>query len=221
MIRKDYIIRLIEQFGVIWARLITQLRAGLLGDARATLDTAYQLLGLSFDMVRARSSGELLARLQFGIAPEDGHERSSMLAALMRAEGDLATGQHGPDVGATFHQKALDIVLALRLHQPATPLPDYAPTVERLTELLDDYQLPADTGRLLFQYYEQAGDFARAEDTLFDLLAHAHDSAQIVALGEAFYTRLEQENDEQLRAGNFSRDEIGGGREQLRRRARE
>ena len=82
MIRKDYIIRLIEQFGAIWARLLTQLRAGLLQDARATLDTAYQqLLGLNFDAVRARSSGELLARLQFGVSPADGHERCCVLAA--------------------------------------------------------------------------------------------------------------------------------------------
>jgi hypothetical protein len=219
MIRKDYIIRLIEQFGALWARLLTQLRAGLLGDARATLDNAYQqLLGLNFDTIRALSSGELLARLQFGVSPEDGHERCSVLAALLLAEGDLAAKGDDADLAANYYGKALDIVLALRLHQPDIALPDHAPSVERLVELLHDYQLPSDTSRLLLQFYTDTGAFAKAEDVLFDLLAHDLEPKQVVALGEAFYDRLEQQDDQVLLAGNFLRDEIAAGRAELRRK---
>jgi hypothetical protein len=218
VIRKDYILRMIEQFGAIWARLLTQVRAGLFGDARATLDNAYQqLLGLNFDTVRARSSGELLARLQFGVSPADGHERCCVLAALLVAEGELAANGHDPDLAATYEGKALDIVLALRLHQPDLPLPDYAPTVERLVELLHEYQLPSDTSRQLLQFFTDTGAFAKAEDVLFDLLAHDLEPKQVVTLGEAFYDRLEQQDDAVLDAGNFSRDEIGAGRAELRR----
>jgi hypothetical protein len=221
MIRKDYILRLIEQFGVLWARLLTQLRSGLLHDARATLDLAYQqLLGLDGDMVRARSSGELLARLRFGAEPEVGHERSAMLSALLAADGERAVGQGQPDLGATFYQKALDIALALRIGQPDAPLPDYAPEVERLVDALRDYDLPFDTNRLLLQYYKLRGAFAKAEDALFDLLGQAPGSPNVAALGEGFYDRLERRSDAELRAGDFSRDEIAAGREELRRIAR-
>jgi hypothetical protein len=221
VIRKDYIIRLIEQFGLLWARLLAQLRAGLFPDARNTLDLAYQqLLGLNADTVRAQSSGELLARLRLGETPEAGHARCCMLAALLGAEGELATAQHDPDMGAFFYQKALDIVLALRLHQPALPLPEHAPTVERLEAALADYQLPFDTRRLLFQYHEQQGDFARAENDLFELLDLHSDTAAVAALGQGFYDRLEQRDDAELHTGNFSRPEIAAGRKELRRIAR-
>jgi hypothetical protein len=139
-----------------------------------------------------------------------------MLSALLAAEGDLAAAQHDPDLGAFYYQKALDIVLALRVHQPAPP-PDYAPTVERLEEALRDYQLPFDTGRLLLQYHEGRGDFARAENRLFELLDQPADTAAVAALGESFYDRMQQRSDAQLAAGNFSRPEIDAGRKELRR----
>jgi hypothetical protein len=221
MIRKDYILRLIEQFGALWARVVTQLRAGLLHDTRATLDDAYaRLFGLNAEIVRMRSSGELLARLQFGEPPEVGRERCFVLSALLGAEADLAAAQNNPDLAATYRTRALDIVLAMRLGSPEQPLPDYAPTVDMLVEALRDYQLPFDTGRLLFQLYEQQGAFALAENILFELLDLDHDPEAVARIGESFYDRLQQHNDAELQAGDFSRAEIDSGRRQLRQRLR-
>ncbi len=217
MIRKDYIIRMIERFGMLWAQVVLQLRSGLLGDARATLDIAYkELLGLNLDAVRTRSSGELLARMQFGASPEEGAERTSILTALLQAEGDLANAENDPDRGAFFYQKALDIVLALRLSQTVSPLTSHAPNVAELAEKLSDYDLPFDTNALLLQFYEQQGAFAQAEDRLFELAENAGNTDAAATLGEAFYDRLEQQDDSALAAGNFSRAEINAGRAALR-----
>ena len=83
---------------------------------------------------------------------------------------------------------------------------------------MDDYELPITTRTLLFAYYEQRGNYARAEDTLFDLLETDNEVRQTSSLrrrGQAFYTRLRTKSDADLLNGNFSREEVEEGIIQL------
>jgi len=220
MIRRDYLLRIIEQFGQLWARLVGQLRAGLFPSARATLDQAYQeILGLTPETVRMLPAQELLARMQFGATLDLGQERCLVLSALLNAEGDLAGGQHDADLAAQYYQKALEILLAMLIQHPTLALPEYAPTVGQLVAALADYQLPLNSNRLLLQYYEQSGAFASAEDRLFELRDQAPHDRAVAALGEAFYRRLRSYTDAELQAGNFSRREIESGLTTWRRMA--
>lgn len=222
MIRQDYIIRLIEQFGQAWSLVVGQIHAKLFPSARATLDQAYQhLLGLPSDNARSFSSGDLLARMYVGTSVEHGRERSIILGALLSAEGDLATEQDDPDLGAWYYQKALDILLATLRRFPDQPLPDYVPSIEHITDALADYHVPITTNRLLLGYYEAQGAFASAEDCLFDMLTHTTDMQPILEMGESFYQRLQLHTDEDLAAGNFSRQEIAAGLAELQRMAQE
>jgi Family of unknown function (DUF6483) len=221
MIRQDYLLRLIEQFGRVWARLVGQLRTGLFPSARATLDQAYQqMLGLTPESVRALPASDLLARMQFAVPPDVGQERCCILSALLKAEGDLANEQQDPDLGAQYYQKALEILVTRLIQYPTQTLPEYAPTVEQLVTVLADYQLPSNSNRLLLSYYEQSGAFARAEDRLFELRDQAPHDRTVAALGEAFYRRLRSYTDAQLQAGDFSRSEIDTGLKAWRRRNR-
>jgi uncharacterized protein DUF6483 len=217
MIRQDYLLRVIEQFGQVWARLVGQIRAGLFPSARATLDQAYQqMLGLTPEAVRALSAPELLARMQFEVPSDVGQERCCILSALLKAEGDLANEQHDPDLGAQYYQKALEILVTRLIQHPSQTPPEYAPTVEQLVAALADYQLPSNSNRLLLSYYEQSGAFAKAEDRLFELRDQAPQDRTVAALGEAFYRRLRSYTDAQLQAGDFSRREIKAGLEEWR-----
>jgi uncharacterized protein DUF6483 len=218
MIRQDYLLRIIEQFGRVWARLVGQLRAGLFPSARATLDQAYQqMLGFTPEAIRVLSAQELLARMQFEVPSDVGRERCFILSALLSAEGDLAGQQHDPDLGAQYYQKALDILLSMLIQYPTQTLPEYAPTVDQLLAALADYQLPVSSNRLLFSYYEQSGAFAKAEDRLFELRDQSAHAETVAALGEAFYRRLQSYTDAQLQAGDFSRREIKAGLAEWRR----
>jgi len=60
-----------------------------------------------------------------------------------------------------------------------------------------------------FHYYVLKGEFAKAENLLFDLIDLSPTFA--VFEGEKFYNRLKEETDEELLKGNFSRDEIEQG----------
>jgi hypothetical protein len=137
MIRQDYIIRLIETFGILWARFIEQMRGGQIVPARLTLDYAYlQLFGLTPSTVTALSAGELLARMNLGVTPEAGWQQSLIMCALLHAEGDLALEQHQPEHAIGCYQKARDMLRVLEIGYPATPLPEYAPTVAELEDAL-------------------------------------------------------------------------------------
>ncbi|HEV2660598.1 MAG TPA: DUF6483 family protein, partial [Ktedonobacteraceae bacterium] len=67
----------------------------------------------------------------------------------------------------------------------------------------------------LFAYYELSGQYARAEDTLFDLLETGN-NREMVESGRAFYTRLLAKSDADLQAGNLARDEVDEGLAQLK-----
>jgi hypothetical protein len=220
MIRRDYLLRIIEQFGQMWARLVGQLHAGLFPSARATLDQAYQeILGLTPETVRMLPAQELLARMQFGVTPDLGRERCLVLSALLNAEGELAGGQQDADLAAQYYQKALELLLAMLIQHPTLAPPEYAPTVEQLVAALADYQLPPNSNRLLLQYYEQSEAFASAEDCLFELRDQTPHDTTVAALGEEFYRRLRSYTDAQLQAGDFSRREIESGLTAWRRMA--
>ncbi len=218
MFRQDLVLRLIEQFGLLWSRLVKQLRAGLFPSARATLDQAYQeILGLPPEAVRTLSASELLARMQFETPPDLGRERCAILSALLRAEGDLAAEQQDPDLGAQHYQKSLDLLLACCSRTPARRCPSTRqPSISCLTALAD-YQLPPSSHRLLFHHYEQCGAFAKAENHLFELGDQLPQDQTVGALGEAFYRRLQSHSEAQLHAGDFSRREVKKGLTEWRR----
>lgn len=215
MIRQDYILRLIEAFGASWAQIVRQLDAKLFPSARATVRAAYQQhLGLDAAAAQALPARDLLARVRFGEEEAAARDRSIVLAALLKADGDIAQAGQQADVAAMYHHKALDVMLTVHTKDAPAALPAFAPAIGELVAALSSYTLPAATLDTLMQFYEQRGAYAKAEDALFDLRAQAPDVARVA--GAAFYTRLAALADAQLEAGNFSREEIAAGRQALR-----
>jgi hypothetical protein len=137
MFRRDYIIRLIEEFGILWARLIEHLRGGDVSAARLVIDTTYQrLLGMTPDEVLALPSAHLMARLQLGATPEAGREQCWMMSSLFRAEGDLAQAAGQADAARQYYQRAREIALSIERQYPDTTPPSYAQTSQQLGELM-------------------------------------------------------------------------------------
>lgn len=137
MFRRDYIIRLIEEFGVLWARLVEQMRGGHVPAARITLDQAYQrLLGMTPSDIHAMPIAHLVARIHLGAPPDDARAQCWILCALLRAEGDLAM-EAGLGAAAQQHyQRALDLLLAVGRDRPGVEIPEYVPTVADLQALV-------------------------------------------------------------------------------------
>lgn len=96
------------------------------------------------------------------------------------------------------------------------PLPDYAPPRAHLLELLAGYELPARTVVALMQLYERDGDYAAAENVLFDRLSADPADAELRATGAALFGRLLTLDDDALERGGLSRPEVEGALAELR-----
>src|SRR4051812_3782933 len=212
MTYQDYILRQIQLAGQAWARIVRLIKDRQFETAHMVLDQAYrQLLGLVPEAVLERTPNDLIARLRFGEAPAAGRDKCLALATLLRASGDTAAAEGDSVTAIDAYHKALLVLLDTALRDPSLALPDYVPTVESLDAELSAHALPITTRQELLLYYEQAGGYAKAEDTLWAMLQATPGDCALVGGGRALYTRLQQLSDAALIAGNLPRAEVDGG----------
>ncbi|GAB4123917.1 MAG: hypothetical protein Fur005_34520 [Roseiflexaceae bacterium] len=128
MFRKDYIIRIIEEFGILWARFVEHMRGGEINPARLTLDLAYQrILGMTSDEVLALTPGELVARLHLSMNPEAARDQCLILAALLQGEADLALREDQKQQAILALNQALGVVRAIERMPSVVAWPEYTP----------------------------------------------------------------------------------------------
>jgi Family of unknown function (DUF6483) len=68
------------------------------------------------------------------------------------------------------------------------------------------------------RHYEQAGEHARAEDALFNMLDAGPANTELLDFGIGFYQRLLRLDDETLEVGNLPRAEVNAGLAELNQR---
>lgn len=221
MRREDFILRLIEQMGSVWARIVAALEGRDFAAARAAIDQAgEQILGLPAGAARTLPTGELVARMTFGETPEVGRNRCIALAALLRASGDLAAAARDEEASADEWGRALELMLAAIGRDPSAPLPAYAPSIEGLVAAIGRHGVPLGTRLLLLEHFERAGAYDRAEDVLFSMLDDLPGDAELLERGRAFYGRLLGLDDARLDAGGLPRAEVEAALAELDRHGR-
>ncbi|HEY8600623.1 MAG TPA: DUF6483 family protein [Thermomicrobiales bacterium] len=222
MVKQDYLLRVIEQLGVAWAgvlRLAGLRQGGQYEEAGQSIDQLLrQFLGLNSGALDAVSAAELIGLVRLGrtAAAGDGvvAEKLVLLGALLREQAELHEAQGDTDAAVMSGLKALQMNLVVVVEEGVSD--ERAVTaVAPLLDKLDEYELPFAIKDLLWRFHEQTGDFAKAEDALFDLLDDAPD---LVPDGVDFYKRLATLTDADLIAGNLPRDEAAAGLAELQAR---
>jgi hypothetical protein len=207
MLRRDYILRMIEEF----VRAIARMKS--LKDERkydeASLSVAEQfekLAGTDLASATRLSDTVLLAKLIDTEPSQSMRDKSLMAARLFFEGGELAAakGEESRD----FYLKGLHVLLHTFRQNEVAELPEFVPTIERFVEVLGDEPLPLQTLGLLMEHYERSGQFAKAEDALFTMLEGEPDNEPLLRFAEAFYRRLEGQTDLALHRGNLSRAEV-------------
>lgn len=222
MVRRDYILRMIEQLGVVWTVIVRAagLRAGgQYQEAGLLLEQALrQQFGFGGEMLERLSADELIALVRLGRSASVDKaviaERLLLLGAMLREQAELHAAQGRPDEAAASALKALRVDLTVlvdegRADERASAA--IAPLLGRLAH----YEIPAALRDQLWRFYERRGDFATAENWLFDLL---EDEPALLPAGIAFYERLSALPDEALRQGSLPRDEVAAALAELRAR---
>ena len=219
MIRRDYILRMIEELRRVLAGIVALKQERRWQEVEGTLDEQFkQLIGVGAAEATVLSETDLSARLMQGETTQFVHEKTRFLTALFREAGDAAVAQDRTDEGHALYLKGLHLLLGMEDSRELSDHPDFVPSVEVFTAALSDAPLPAQTLALLMRHYERRGEFGKAEDALFGLLDMAPDASEVADFGLAFYERLRGQRDAALADGNLPRSELEAGVAELQRR---
>lgn len=218
MIRRDYILRMVQELAQALARVISLQRRQEHEAALREIESAFrQLQGPSGsvdipevtrsveDWIRlCRSHGMSADGLMLGIA--------DLLEARTDSQSDKDTDAARRDRETALRLR-LEVVLDGEGHITA-PLLDRidAQTVQIWPDLADGA-----VWQRLIRYFEARGRHARAEDAVFAWLATGDPDA--IAHGRTFYARTLQRSDDELKFGNLPRSELAAGQAEFEQRA--
>src|SRR5436309_1899409 len=220
MVRRDYILRMIEEFFQALSRIKTLKTAREWREADLAVDQEFQrLLAMDAQAVVQLSETELLARVVRGEPTMAVREKTLMIATLLKEAGDVWTERQRQDESRTCYLKGLHLLLDILGRGEVFEYPEFVPKVEEFMIVLRDSPLPLETQVRLMQHYERNGDFAKAEDALFAMLdAEPEQHAPLLEFGISFYRRLEGQSDARLADGNLPRTEVEAGLAELNAR---
>ncbi|MGB8370338.1 MAG: DUF6483 family protein [Limisphaerales bacterium] len=216
MIRRDYLLRQIEQFVAMLAKITGLAKNEQWQEASTVTAGEFQrLTGMDAREVIRLSETELLARL---IRSEPTHvveSKAFMLATLLKTNGDLIASQGRLEESRQYYLKGLHLLLDTFGRNEITERPDFVPAVEAFLTGLRDAPLPVKTNARLMRHHERTGEFAKAEDALFGMVDAGPDDIELLDFGRLFYQRLLGLGDDTLMAGNLPRAEVEAGLAEL------
>ncbi len=217
MIRRDYILRMIDEFFRLLAHVKEQKERGEWRDAEATLEEeARRLTGADLEALSSLSDTEIFARLLRTGEMHAQREKSFMLARVLIEAAELADADSSRiDQAQAMRLKALNLLLQTALRSEDAEWPQFVPPIDILAENLKE-PLPIQTHALLMQHFERSGQFSKAEDSFYAAFEEFADSPALRQLGISFYQRLLGKSDAALEDGNLPRVEVEAGLDSLR-----
>jgi hypothetical protein len=217
MIRRDYILKMIQEVGQVIARIRSLRKDQRLSEAGECLDVEVQrLLALPVQAVAALSQTELLALVIKSESTLPVREKALVLAALLKEAGDISVEQNRDLEGRSYYLKGLHLLLDTLGQGEILDFPEFVPQVEIFAAALRDGPIPLETNAGLMQHYERTGEFAKAEDAFFSMLDQEPDNKAVLDFGVSFYQRLQCQSDDNLILGNLPRGEVEATLNQLR-----
>jgi len=204
MLRKDYLVRMIEEMLEVIGQVFGLKQQNKLIDALWKLDDLYKAqFRLNSKMIGYLSARDLVEIFRTGGEVEA--DKLQSLARLLQEEGDIYITQGRQDEGLFRLMKSLHLYLAADLHGANRTLWNLEAEIAKLLLRLKDYRLPVDTELLLLDYEEAHGRFDQAENVLYRLLkVKAIPKQQVLA----FYERLLQYEPDRLSEGGLPLNEV-------------
>jgi len=214
MLQRDYLMRMIEQFSNVLAKVIGLKSADKIEEKQQVLNEALNhFIGLSEATIESLSYRDLI-NLVSGVK-EINPEKCFILAELLKAKADVFASYDDMDKSFNLYLKSFNIYVETMLSNNSSYLePNYS-TIDQTINTIMQFQIPYETKKLLFHYYERIMKYDKAEDVLFELLNQGTHKNVILSEGAAFYERLEQKRPEELEKGNLPIDEVLEGMEKI------
>jgi hypothetical protein len=205
----DYIVRLIEQFSRILARIISKKQAKAYTEALFEAENTYKrLIGLEAQLIHSLSDADLIEWLNTGDTLDI--EKCVITAELLREEAEIKelSGCMREDF-TPLYIKSFSLYHEVLNHREIPGPTIHIERVQFVVNKLESMDLPLKTRYKLFRTNEMLGNLGKAEDLLYDLIQADYPGIRIE--GKDFYERLLRKSDQELETGNLPRKEVEEG----------
>ena len=220
MFQRDYILRLVEQLAKTLGAVLTLKKARRFDEAElAVSEAAKNLVGLDVKTLLALPVDQIVSLFSPSGSLDAG--KCIVVAEILYEYGEIKSLRGEEDLAYHARIRALSLLLEVSGRESLERIPDaqrYLRQIESLTGALSDYPPVLAVQQRLVFHHERQGDFADAEDVLFELVDAGHED--IIAAGIELYQRLLAKSDAELEQGQLPREEVEDGLSQLRSRRR-
>ncbi|WP_018753923.1 DUF6483 family protein [Paenibacillus sanguinis] len=214
MLRRDYLVRMIEEMTEVLGKVFMLRQNKKLTEALWSLDELYKRqFRLNARLLDTLSAKDIVKLFHSGGELEA--DKLQSLARLLKEEGDICLAMQEEEEAGARWMKALHLYLATGLHGADRSLWNWPDAVSELQALLKSYRLPPETELLLMKLEESEGRYDQAENALYRLLAEESISKEEA---DAFYQRLLTLSPEQLEEGGLPLEEVREGLLELEKR---
>lgn len=207
MLRKDYLIRMIEDMRLMVSKTILLKQQRKHTEALWELDELYKRqFGLNALLLNSLSVKDIIEMFRQGDQLEA--DKLQSMALMMKEEGEIYIDAGKEEEGIVRLMKSLHLFVYTGLHGGDRTLWNLDREVDYLLEVVKGYSLPVTTERLLFRFEEEEGHYAQAENALFRLVKQ---DAIVQTEARAFYERLLCIDPDTLIQGGLPRIEVEEG----------
>jgi hypothetical protein len=195
---------MIEQLARFLQRALLMKEAKEYHESVAEIKKAGKMfLGLNAEAMDTLSDQDLIHLWRVG--KDLDAERCALAAQIFKAEGEIYEDQGDAEKAAASFAKSLSLLTeTINFLKEKIPA-ELISSVDFLASRIDVDTLPPPIQKKLFTTYGTVGKFSKAEDLLFNIVAH---DRSFVAEGQRFYEILLKRSDGELNNGNLPRKEV-------------
>ena len=209
MMNKDYILRIAERFGRALAIILHLRQSNKYEETLIYIDAVFlQTTGFTSSFVNSASEEMLLQMISpLGVLNV---QKCVWIGLLLKEEGDVYVEMGNEDESYYRYLKSLHFFLEAAKQSSEVRDIDIVSAVEYDLRALETFELPQKTKLAVFSYFESMGQYARANDMLFEMIETGEDpiDAGVVGQGRVFYERLRSKSDTELETGGMSREKV-------------
>lgn len=212
MIRKDFIMRMIQQLSNFIVKITTNKNAENYDEALRNIDSAFEnILGLNFNLLDTLSADDIAELLGVSKDRSTGSMKCIVAARLLKEKAEVQKHIEKDDSLAMFYyQKALGLYLngILTIENTELDITAYYNDIKQIADKLGS-SISGDLMFKIFTLYKSHEEYDKAEDWLFRL--KTSDYPDILNIGLQFFKEITDVDEIKLRSCNMTREEIDDG----------
>lgn len=203
--------RMIETLTTVIAKVLLKKEIkDYTGAEEEIMNAAKSIAGIDLNLIKILSAEDIIDLMK---TSDTFAGRCLISAELLKEYGDILSDKGKAEDSINVYMKSLWLYLEVIISKELPTPEDYYERTDFLITNLAMLNFPVQLKLKMFEYYEFTGRYSKAEDILFELIES--DFNNIHNIGKQFYRNLSLKTDDELTNGNFSREEIEDGLEEI------